>query len=348
MDPRLVDQVASYADMLQIGSRSMQNFPLLTEIGKRDVPVLLKRGWSATLEEWLCAAEYVAIGGNRRIVLCERGVRTSCSWEHSRSVLDLNVIDPLRRATPLPIVADPSHATGDWRLVATMSQAAAAAGVDGLLIEVVESGVDRSKLRSDAEQGVPPELLTEIVASTRREESGAPSRPARSSSGVDALSILSKKSHYALHGVAYVACRSNGTPVPFDEILAYLEDCTAELALSPGYIAKIFQSVSRARLLEAVPGPSGGYRLAREADEIRLLDVVEALEGPLVAGRCPARPGRTLRRARLRRRRGDPGGRDRVPQAARGAIRRGGRRTDSPAPAVDPARPPRAILTPRP
>lgn len=162
LDPRLVDQVASYADMLQIGSRSMQNFPLLREVGRTRVPVLLKRGWCATLEEWLCAAEYVAQGGNDRIVLCERGVRTACQEPYARSVLDLNVLEPLRRATPLPVIVDPSHASGDWRLVAALSRAALAAGAQGLLVEVVEEGADRSCLRCDAEQGVPPAILRQI------------------------------------------------------------------------------------------------------------------------------------------------------------------------------------------
>jgi 3-deoxy-7-phosphoheptulonate synthase len=167
MDPRLVEQVASYADMLQVGSRSMQNFPLLTEVGRTSVPVLLKRGWSSTLEEWLCAAEYIAKEGNNQIVLCERGVRTCCNWDHARSVLDLNVLEPVRLATPLPVIADPSHATGDWRLVASMSQAAASAGAHGLLIEVIESINDRSRLKCDPHQGVPANVLADIVAATR-------------------------------------------------------------------------------------------------------------------------------------------------------------------------------------
>jgi 3-deoxy-7-phosphoheptulonate synthase len=163
LDPRLVEKVAAYADMLQIGSRSMQNFPLLTEVGRGKVPVLLKRDWSATLEEWLCAAEYIAKEGNRDIVLCERGVRASCHWSYARSILDLNVIEPLRRATPLPVVVDPSHCTGRWSLAGAMSRAAIAAGAHGLLVEVVAKGADRSRLKSDAEQGVPPEILSEIV-----------------------------------------------------------------------------------------------------------------------------------------------------------------------------------------
>jgi 3-deoxy-7-phosphoheptulonate synthase len=183
LDPRQVGQVSEYADMLQIGSRSMQNFPLLSEVGRGSLPVLLKRGWSATLEEWLCAAEYIANEGKQDIVLCERGVRNSCCWSHAKSVLDLNVIGPLRRATPLPVVVDPSHCAGDWTLVAALSRAALAVGVDGLLVEVVEPGADRSKLRSDAEQGVPSEVLEQIleaaeeasVAGTRSE--AAPTGP---------------------------------------------------------------------------------------------------------------------------------------------------------------------------
>jgi 3-deoxy-7-phosphoheptulonate synthase len=164
LDPRQVELVASYADMLQIGSRSMQNFPLLTEVGKTQVPVLLKRGWSATLTEWLCAAEYIAKEGNRNIVLCERGVRTSSQLTHAQSVLDLNIIEPLRRATPLPVIVDPSHATGDWTLVESVSRAALATGIHGLLIEVVEPGVDRASLRCDGDQGITPDILEKIIS----------------------------------------------------------------------------------------------------------------------------------------------------------------------------------------
>lgn len=161
MDPRLVEQVSEYADMLQIGSRSMQNFPLLREVGQSGMPVLIKRGWSATLEEWLCAAEYVAEGGNRNIVLCERGIRASCHWGYARNVLDLNVIEPLRRATPLPVIVDPSHATGQWSLVEAMGRAALAAGAHGLLVEVLEG--NRAGLRCDAEQGIPLEVLERMA-----------------------------------------------------------------------------------------------------------------------------------------------------------------------------------------
>jgi 3-deoxy-7-phosphoheptulonate synthase len=176
MDPRLVERVASYADMLQIGSRSMQNFPLLTAAGRTATPVLLKRGWSATLEEWLCAAEYVAKEGNRNIVLCERGIRATCHWNYADSVLDLNVIEPIRRATPLPVVVDPSHSAGDWTLVAPMGHAACGAGAHGLLVEVVEPEADRANLKSDAKRGVPPDILAELVSAAR--ETATPNRDA--------------------------------------------------------------------------------------------------------------------------------------------------------------------------
>jgi 3-deoxy-7-phosphoheptulonate synthase len=166
-DPRLVEQVAEAADMLQVGSRSMQNFPLLSEVGRQGLPVLLKRGWSATLEEWLCAAEYIAREGNREIVLCERGVRSASHWSYARNVLDLSIIEPVRRATPLPVIADPSHSTGTWTLVAPMSRAALAAGVHGLLIEVLEPGGDRTELKCDSEQAIPVETLEDILAWAR-------------------------------------------------------------------------------------------------------------------------------------------------------------------------------------
>jgi 3-deoxy-7-phosphoheptulonate synthase len=162
-DPRLVGRVAEMADMLQVGSRSMQNFPLLAEVGRTSVPVLLKRGFSATLEEWLCAAEYVAREGNRAIVLCERGVRRDCSWSHARSEFDFEVIGPLRRATPLPVIGDPSHATGEWTRVEEVSRSALEAGVHGLLIEVLAPGTERSELRCDPHQGVPEEVLRRIL-----------------------------------------------------------------------------------------------------------------------------------------------------------------------------------------
>ncbi len=134
MDTRQVENVAQYADMLQIGSRNMQNFPLLKEVGQTSKPVLLKRGMMATIDEYLHAAEYLLSQGNTRVVLCERGIRT---FETStRYTLDLNAIPLLKERTHLPVIVDPSHGTGVRSLVSPMAKAAVAAGADGLLIEV--------------------------------------------------------------------------------------------------------------------------------------------------------------------------------------------------------------------
>lgn len=147
----------------------MQNAPLLVEVGRTGKPVLLKRSWSATLGEWLGAAEYVAREGNTKIVLCERGIRVPASEGYARGVLDLNVIHAVRELTPLPIVVDPSHAAGRWDRVEPLARAALAAGAHGLLIEAVAADTDRALLRSDAEQGVPPEVLERIVGASRRD-----------------------------------------------------------------------------------------------------------------------------------------------------------------------------------
>jgi len=162
-DPRLVERVAETADMLQVGSRSMQNFPLLVEVGKAGRPILLKRGFSATLDEWLCAAEYIAREGCLDIVLCERGVRRSASWNEARSELDLGVIGPARQATPLPVIGDPSHATGDWRRVEAASLEALRAGAHGLLIEVLPPSMERTDLRCDPLQGVSADTLQRLM-----------------------------------------------------------------------------------------------------------------------------------------------------------------------------------------
>ncbi len=134
MDTRDVELVAQYADILQIGTRNMHNFRLLSEVGKSGKPVLLKRGLSATIEEWLLAAEYIAKEGNSQIILCERGIRTF--EPYTRFTLDINAVPAVKELSHLPIVVDPSHGTGRWRLVPAVSKAAIAAGADGLLIEV--------------------------------------------------------------------------------------------------------------------------------------------------------------------------------------------------------------------
>jgi 3-deoxy-7-phosphoheptulonate synthase len=134
LDPRDLDVVCKYADILQIGARNMQNFKLLTDVGKLDKPVMLKRGLSATIQEFLLSAEYIAAEGNRRIILCERGIRTYET--ETRNTLDLSAIPVLKQLTHLPVFVDPSHGTGRWDLVAPMALAGIAAGADGLLIEV--------------------------------------------------------------------------------------------------------------------------------------------------------------------------------------------------------------------
>ncbi len=134
MDPRRVELVAEYVDMMQIGARNMQNFTLLSEVGQTNLPIMLKRGLSATIDELLNAAEYVAAEGNDRILLCERGIRT---YETAtRNTLDINAVPVLKKMTHLPIAVDPSHATGERDLVAPMACAAAAAGADALMIEI--------------------------------------------------------------------------------------------------------------------------------------------------------------------------------------------------------------------
>lgn len=164
LDPRLVELVASVADVIQIGSRSMQNFPLLTEVGRAGKPVLLKRGFGATLEEWVYAAEYVALGGCLEIIFCERGIRTFANGAYDRATLDVAAVHALRQLTPFPVIVDPSHAAGHAGLVPDLAAAALSLGVDGLLIEVVEAGADRGRVRCDGEQGIEPEELAAIVA----------------------------------------------------------------------------------------------------------------------------------------------------------------------------------------
>jgi 3-deoxy-7-phosphoheptulonate synthase len=163
MDPRDVDLVARHAAVLQIGSRSMQNFPLLRAVGRQRKPVLLKRGAAATIDELLLAAEYVLQEGNGDVVLCERGVRGFDPT--TRYVLDLAAVPVLRQRSPLPIVVDPSHGTGDASLVPAMAKAAAAAGADGLLIEVHPAP---EQALCDGRQALHPTDFAELMADLRR------------------------------------------------------------------------------------------------------------------------------------------------------------------------------------
>jgi 3-deoxy-7-phosphoheptulonate synthase len=159
MDPRDIDLVESYADVIQIGARNMQNFRLLTEVGRLDKPVILKRGLSATIMEWLMSAEYIASEGNRQIILCERGVRTFESA--TRNTFDVSAIPVVKELSHLPVIADPSHAAGKVRLVEPLSAAAIAAGADGVMVEVHH---DPETALSDGPQSLRPEAFREMAA----------------------------------------------------------------------------------------------------------------------------------------------------------------------------------------
>jgi len=151
MDTRDVEMVEKYADILQVGARNMQNFNLLKEVGLSKKPVLLKRGMSATIKEFLMSAEYVLSEGNFNCILCERGIRTF--EDATRFTLDLNAVPLIKQLSHLPVVVDPSHGTGKWNLVEPMAKAAIAAGADGLIIEVHP---DPEEARSDGEQSLLP------------------------------------------------------------------------------------------------------------------------------------------------------------------------------------------------
>jgi len=164
MEPDMVDAVAEYADILQIGSRNMQNYPLLLAVGRHAEkrPVMLKRGLAATLDEWLLAAEYIVAAGNPNVMLCERGIR---SYDpQTRNVLDLSCVPLLQELTHLPIIVDPSHATGRRELVPTMSRASIAAGADGLIIEV---HLDPNSALCDGRQSITAEQLRKVVQESR-------------------------------------------------------------------------------------------------------------------------------------------------------------------------------------
>lgn len=159
MDPRDVTMVAEHAAMLQVGSRNMQNFPLLREVGRQSKPVLLKRGAAATIDELLLAAEYILQEGNPNVMLCERGVR---SFDPAtRYVLDLAAVPVLRERSPLPVIVDPSHGTGHARYVPSMARAAMVAGADGLLIEV---HADPAAAKCDGQQALTPEIFAKLMA----------------------------------------------------------------------------------------------------------------------------------------------------------------------------------------
>lgn len=159
MDPRDLETILQYTDIIQIGARNMQNFRLLLEVGMCNKPVLLKRGLSATIKEWLMAAEYVMSKGNQEVILCERGIRTFETA--TRNTLDLSAVPVLKQKTHLPVVVDPSHGVGKWDLVAPMAKAAVAVGADGLLIEV---HTNPENAMSDGEQSLKPDAFKKLMA----------------------------------------------------------------------------------------------------------------------------------------------------------------------------------------
>ena len=163
MDPTRVELIYKYTDIFQLGSRNMQNFPLLRELGRVDKPVMIKRGMSATIDEWLMAAEYILASGNENVMVCERGIRT---FETStRNTFDLSAIPVIHQRSHLPIIADPSHATGIRDKVIPMALAAVAAGTDGLMVEVHH---DPSSAMSDGPQSLLPEQFKELMSQVRR------------------------------------------------------------------------------------------------------------------------------------------------------------------------------------
>lgn len=162
MEPEQLDVIVEHSDILQIGARSMQNFPLLKQVGAVDKPVLLKRGMAATIEEWLMAAEYVMAAGNFNVILCERGIRTFETA--ARNTLDLSAVPIAKRLSHLPVIVDPSHGTGKWYLVKPMALAAVAAGADGVIIEVHPSP---DTALSDGPQSLNPANFAEMMDSLR-------------------------------------------------------------------------------------------------------------------------------------------------------------------------------------
>ncbi len=162
MDVSQIELVARHADILQVGARNMQNYTLLRELGRSRTPILLKRGISATIEEWLLSAEYVLSGGNSHVILCERGIRTFESY--TRNTMDISAIPVIQKLSHLPIVADPSHGTGLRDKVAPMARAAIAAGADGLIIEVHP---DPDHAMSDGAQSIFPKQFDRLMAELR-------------------------------------------------------------------------------------------------------------------------------------------------------------------------------------
>ena len=163
LDTRDIELVYNYADIIQVGSRNMQNFSLLREAGQIDKPVLLKRGFAATIEEWLLAAEYILAEGNQQVILCERGIRT---FEvYTRNTVDIGAVVLIKQLSHLPIIVDPSHGTGKWKMVRSVAKAAVAAGADGVMVEVHPNP---DYALSDGKQSLTPENFSRLWEEVRR------------------------------------------------------------------------------------------------------------------------------------------------------------------------------------
>lgn len=163
VSPELVEKVSEYADLLQIGARNMQNYELLKEVGQANMPVLLKRGISATIEEFLLAAEYIIFSGNENVILCERGIRTF--EKYTRNTLDLSAVALIKQMSHLPVIVDPSHASGRKDLIIPLAKAAIAAGADGVMVEVHHQP---ELALSDGQQSLTLEMFGEMMSEVRK------------------------------------------------------------------------------------------------------------------------------------------------------------------------------------
>jgi len=162
LSANMLDTFMEKVDIIQVGARNMQNFVLLKELGKINKPILLKRGLSATIEEWLMSAEYIMAGGNQNVILCERGIRTF--EKYTRNTLDLSAVPSIKKLSHLPIIVDPSHATGMWWMVESMARGAIAVGADGIMVEVHNNP---EKALSDGQQSITPDAFSNLMNSLR-------------------------------------------------------------------------------------------------------------------------------------------------------------------------------------
>ena len=163
MSPFDIDVFVEKVDLIQVGARNMQNFDLLRQLGRIRKPVLLKRGLSATIEEWLMSAEYIMAGGNTDVILCERGIRTFETY--TRNTVDLGAIPAVKKLSHLPVIVDPSHGTGKWWMVEPLARAAVAVGADGVMIEVHNDPVHAL---CDGQQSIKPDVFADIMADIRK------------------------------------------------------------------------------------------------------------------------------------------------------------------------------------